>query len=188
MPTPKTLLTHLFLALLAAGSWWLAEQLSPQDKAAAKADNSQIDYYSKNIHRTVLTPEGAPKEVLFAEVMTHYKDDDRTEMERPVMKLHKKDGEPWVIRAEASTSRAGGEAVLLRGKVVITRKDKKGGEVKIVTSNVKYIPDRDYAETREHVLMLATDDATSAEGAEVYFEPVLKIKLLADVRRKHETH
>lgn len=185
----RSLATRMLLVLLALASWWLAERLTPKDESAPKsADNSQVDYYSKNIRRTVLTPEGVPKEILLAEVMTHYKDDNRTEMENPVMVLYKKDGEPWVIRSERSTSLAEGQAVLLRGKVLITRKDSKGDELKIVTSNVKYTPDKDYAETQEHLLMLSKDDTTSATGAEVTFEPVLKVNLLADVRRKHETH
>jgi lipopolysaccharide export system protein LptC len=109
-------------------------------------------------------------------------------MDKPVMTMYKKLGEePWVIRSERSTSLAGGDTVLLRGKVLVTREGQKNGGLKIVTSNVKYIPDKDYAETRENVLMLSKDDETSATGAQVYFEPVLKINLLADVRRKHET-
>jgi lipopolysaccharide export system protein LptC len=189
MPSLRTLATHLLLAALAVGTWWLAESLAPKDEAAAKVDASRVDYYSKNIRRTVLTPEGTPKEVLFAETMTHYKDDNRTDMVMPVMTLYKKTGEePWVVRSEKGTSLAGGGAVLLRGKVLITRQDRKNGDLKIITANVRYIPDRDYAETKEHVQILAKDDETSADGAEVYFEPTLKINLLADVRRKHETH
>jgi hypothetical protein len=78
--------------------------------------------------------------------------------------------------------------VLLHGKVLITRKNDKGEELKIFTSNVKYTPDTEYAETAEFVRMEAKDDITTGTGAQVYFEPVLKINLLADVRRKHETH
>ncbi len=188
MPNPRNFTLPLILILLAGGSWWLAETLAPSAETGLKTDNSQIDYYSKDIHRTVLTPEGTVKEVLFAELMTHYKDDDRTEMDKPVMTLHKKDGEPWIIHSETGTSMAAGKAVLLHGKVLITRKDKNGDEMKIYTSNVKYTPDQDYAETAEHVLMLSKDDTTDGTGAQVYFEPVLKINLLADVRRKHETH
>jgi lipopolysaccharide export system protein LptC len=188
MTSPRALATHLLLALLAAGSWWLAESLAPKDEAENKVDSSQVDYYSKNIHRTVLTAQGTPKEALFAEVMTHYKDDNRTDMDGPVMTLYKDGGEPWTIRAEKGTSLSGGQAVLLRGKVLITRKDNNGEEMEILTSNVTYTPGRDYAETAEPVLMRSKDDTTRATGAQVTFEPVLKINLLADVRRKHETH
>jgi len=188
MFNPRVVVTNLILLVLAGGSWWLAESLTQKETVNAKTDTSQIDYFAKNIHRTVLSPEGKPEEVLFAELMTHYKDDNRTVMEKPTMTLYKKGGEPWVIHAEKGTSLSGGEAVLMSGKVLITRKNDKGEELKIYTSNVKYIPDKDYAETAERVLMLTKDDATSGTGAQVYFEPVLKINLLADVRRKHETH
>jgi lipopolysaccharide export system protein LptC len=188
MLNPRAIANNLLLLLLAGGTWWLAENLTPKDTVEAKVDTSQIDYYSKNIHRTVLNPDGKPKEVLFAELMTHYKDDNRTAMDKPVMTLYKKGGEPWVIHAEKGTSLAGGNAVLLHGKVLITRKNDKGEEMKIYTSNVKYTPDKEYAETADRLLMVSKDDTTSGTGAQVYFEPVLKINLLADVRRKHETH
>jgi len=188
MLNPRAIATNLTLLLLAGGSWWLAESLVQKEAVEAQVDNSQIDYFAKNIQRTVLSPEGKPEEVLFAELMTHYKDDNRTVMDKPTMTLYKKGGEPWIIHAEKGTSLAGGEAVLLHGKVLISRDNGKGEELKIHTSNVKYIPDKDYAETAERILMVSKDDATSGTGAQVYFEPVLKINLLADVRRKHETH
>jgi len=188
MFNPKVVATNTILLLVAAATWWLAESLVQKETVEAKADTSQIDYFAKNIRRTVLSTEGKPNEVLFADMMTHYKDDNRTVMEKPTMTLYKKGGEPWVIHAEKGTSLAGGEAVLLHGKVLISRDLDKGDELKIYTSNVKYTPEKNYAETEERVLMVTRDDATSGTGAQVYFEPVLKINLLADVRRKHETH
>lgn len=187
MLDPKKVSVNLALFIAAAGTWWLAESLVPQEPPPPKLDGGQIDYISKNIRRTVLTAEGKTKEVLVAELMTHYKNDDRTELEKPVMTLYKEKGEPWVIRSDTGTSLSGGEAVWLRGNVLITRKNDKGEEMKIITRNVKYIPNKDYAETSEHVLMVSSSDTTSGEGAQVYFEPVLKINLLGDVRRKHET-
>ena len=174
------------LILLAGGTWWLAETLAPKEVTEQKVEHDQIDYYSKNIHRTVLTEEGIAKEMLFAPLMTHYKNDDRTELDKPTQTLYKKDGEPWVIHSDWGTLTAGGKEVFLRGDVLITRKNEKGDELRIMTTNVKYIPEKEYAETDEHVLMLGPDDASSGTGAQVYFKPDLKINLLADVKRKHE--
>ncbi len=187
MLQPKTIASYLILLALAGGTWWLADRLSPEQAPESRVDQSQVDYYSKNIHRTVLNMEGKPKEVLFAELMTHYKDDDRTEMVKPVLTLYKSKGEPWIIHSDTGTSLSGGKAVLLHGDVLITRKNDKGEELRIITKNVKYNPETEYAETAEHVLMLGPHDASSGTGAQIYFEPTLKINLLADVRRKHET-
>ncbi len=188
MPESKNLLSFFLLVLLAGITWWLAEKLSPKEEVASKLDQSQVDYYSKNLHRMVLSTEGKPKEVLVADLMTHYKNDDRTEMDKPVLTLYKNKGEPWIIHSATGTSLAGGKTILLHGDVLITRKDDKGEELRIITKNVTYIPDTEYAETAEHVLMLGPNDASSGTGAQVYFSPALKINLLADVRRKHETH
>lgn len=188
MATLRAIASKSILLALAAGTWWIADKLTIGEDSSSKTDNSPVDYYSKNIKRTVLSAQGAVKEKLFAELMTHYKNDDRTELERPVQTLYKSNGEPWVISAESGVSLSGGTSVLLNGKVLITRKDSKGEELRIITSNVKYLPDKEYAETADHVTMLGSKDATTSSGAQVYFEPVLKIKLLADVRRKHETN
>ncbi|MDD5034425.1 MAG: LPS export ABC transporter periplasmic protein LptC [Methylococcaceae bacterium] len=177
---------YLVLALLSAGSWWLADKLFPPDSAPVQAETDNVDYYSNNIHRIVLDVTGKPKESLFAVTMTHYKNDDRTEMEKPVMTLYKQDKEPWIIHSETGTSLSEGQAVLLHGDVLITRKNDQGEEIKIITRNVKYTPSEDYAETAEHVEMLGAHDVSSGTGAKVHFEPELLIQLLADVRRKHE--
>jgi lipopolysaccharide export system protein LptC len=182
----RAIATQALLVILAAGTWWLAERWLDKDVGEPKTDSSQIDYYAKKIQRTVLTPEGQPKEMLFAERMTHYKDDNHTEMEKPVMTLYTSSSEPWIIHSERATAQADGKAVLMQGQVLVTHKDKEGEEMKILTSNVKYLPETDYAETADAVQMLATGDSTEAVGAQVYFEPVLKINLLAHVRRKHE--
>lgn len=186
MRSPTAIASKLALMLLAGGSWWLAQTLTPKEVIEPKVDPSQVDYYSKDITRTVLNAEGKPKERLFTPLLTHYKDDDRTELDQPTQTLFKTDGQPWVIHSESGTLVSGGKEVLLHGDVLITRNNDKGEELRIMTSNVKYIPDRNYAETDEHVLMLGPNDASSGTGGQVYFEPVLQINLLAEVRRKHE--
>ncbi len=186
MLDPKTIANKLIWVVLAGGAWWVAENITPKDIIEPQANQDQVDYYSKNITRTVLNEEGIPKEKLFAPLMTHYKNDDRTELDKPIETLYKKQGEPWIIHASSGTLLSKGETVLLHGDVLITRKNDKGEEMRIITTNVKYIPNQDYAETADHVLMLGPNDASSGNGAQVNFEPALKINLLSDVRRKHE--
>ena len=180
--------TYAVLILLAAFSWWLAEQLLPKESLLPKQAHGKIDYYSTRVKRTVMSPEGKPKQLLFAETMTHYQDDDRTEMDKPVMTLYKEGKPPWIIHSETGTSLSGGSAVLLNGNVLITRETDDGGTIEIRTRNVKYDPNRDYAETQEDVIIRSPHDETHATGMQVYFEPELKAHLLANVRRKHEAH
>lgn len=187
MFTPRTVATYLTLGLLAAVTWWLADGLTPTDEKMLKSEPSQIDYYSINVTRTVLDEAGKPKELLFAETMTHYKNNDLTKLKKPVMTLYKKEGEqPWVIHAGAGTVRSGGDTIFLYGNVLITRDVGDNGLLQIMTKNIKVEPDNDYAETQEKVRILSAQDELTGTGMQVHFKPALNIKLLADVWRKHE--
>lgn len=186
MPTARNLSIYLFLGLLAVASFWLAEQLTPKEENGARRERSVVDYYSKGIKRTVLSTEGKPTQTLFADTMTHYQNDDRTEMEKPEMTLYQEGKSPWVIHSETATALSGGTAVLLNGDVLITRKTEDGETIRIITRNVKYDPKAEYAETAEDVVIHAPSDETHATGMKVHFKPQLNFNLLADVRRKHE--
>lgn len=182
----KNIAVYASLVLLAAGSWWIAESLAPLEEKSQPRDLGPVDYYSNGLRRTALDETGAPKETLVARALKHYKKGDRTEMEKPVMTLFKKDGKPWIIASDTGTSLAGGKTLLLDGSVEIVRENERGEKLKILTRDVKYLPDRDYAETAKPVRMFAPQDETAAVGAQIRFEPSLYVKLLADVRRKHE--
>lgn len=186
MFSQRSLRTYVALTALAAGTWWLADYLTPKEAPVTKQSRGKVDYYSTNVSRTVMTPQGKPKSLLFAVTMTHYTGTDETEMEKPVMTLYKPDASPWVIHADTATSLSGGSAVYLNGNVLITRETSRGDIFRIVTRNVKYDPDKDYAETAEHATIFGPQDELSGTGMQVYFEPELKANLLADVRRKHD--
>jgi lipopolysaccharide export system protein LptC len=186
MLSRRSIAAYCMLSAVAAGTWWLAETLTPKETAGPRPSRGPVDYYSTNVSRTVMSPEGIAKELLFAETMTHYKNDDRTEMDKPVMTLFKEGRPPWVINSETATTLSGGAEVVMNGDVLILRETKDGGTLEIVTRNVKYIPDRHYAETAEDVIIRAPREETHGTGMQVYFEPDLKFNLLADVRRKHE--
>jgi lipopolysaccharide export system protein LptC len=179
---------YVALLALAGGTWWLADYLTPKEAPAEKLSRGKVDYYSTHISRTVMTPEGIPKSLLYAVTMTHYKGSDRTEMEKPVMTLYKPGASPWIIHSDTATSLSGGSAVYLNGDVLITRETNQGDIVKIITRDVKYDPDKNYAETAEYATILGPGDKLSGTGMQVYFEPDLRANLLADVRRTHEMH
>ena len=102
MLDPKTIANKLIWVVLAGGTWWVAENITPKDIIEPQANQDQVDYYSKNITRIVLTEEGIPKEKLFAPLMTHYKNDDRTELDKPIETLYKKQGEPCLLYTSPS--------------------------------------------------------------------------------------
>ncbi|MGZ8217532.1 LPS export ABC transporter periplasmic protein LptC [Methylomagnum sp.] len=187
-PTPKSLLTYLVLALLAVGSWWASEIFMPKDESPSKPLPGKVDYYSKALRRTVMDEAGQPKELLVADSLTHYENDNHSELSHPVMTLYSKEGgPPWIIEAESAMLPGEGDDVYLYGEVLIRREaDKNGRTIRIETSNARVQPERQYAETDEFVRMLSPPDIMTGTGAQVFFGDDLKFTVLSNVRRKHD--
>jgi lipopolysaccharide export system protein LptC len=187
MPTLKTLATNLVLVLLALGSWWAAEWLAPKEETPEQPPPGKIDYYSKQIRRTVMDEAGRPKELLLADTLIHYENDNHTELTRPVMTLYSKNakpGPPWVIHADSALLPGEGETIYLQGEVLVERgADKRGKTVRIETSDARAQPDHDYAETDEHVRVLSEGDTMTGDGGQVWFGDYLRFKMLSNARR-----
>lgn len=184
----STLWKNLALILLALGTWWAAERLRPGEEAAARKEAGKIDYYSKNIRRQVMDETGRPKELLLAETLTHYPDDARTELTKPVFTLYGKgNSPPWEFHSETAILPDQGDMIYMNGDVVIVRAaDAKGKTLRILTSNARVRPSQEYAETDEFILMLSPPDRLSGTGAKVHYGEDVHITILSQVRRKHE--
>ncbi|MGX2040967.1 LPS export ABC transporter periplasmic protein LptC [Methylocaldum sp. MU1018] len=185
---PRSLATYLALSALALLTWWLAGIFAPGEETAGPRTYGAIDYYSKNLSRTQMDEYGNPKQLLFAENLTHYVDGSHTELVQPVLTLYGSNGPPWVIHSDTAVMPDEGDTMFLNGNVLILReRDEHGRTLKIVTQNARVQPDNDYAETDEFVQVLSPPDELTGKGAQVHFGDDLKITILAEVRRKHET-
>jgi len=183
----RSLVTYLSLATLALLTWWLAGIFMPDEEPAGPRTYGTIDYYSKNLSRTLMDENGKPKQLLFAVNLTHYMDKDRTELAQPVLTLYGTDGPPWVIHSDTAIMPGEGDTIFLNGNVLILReRDENGRTLKIVTQNARVQPDNNYAETDEFIQVLSPPDEMTGKGAQVHFGDDLKVTILSDVRRKHE--
>jgi len=173
--------------VLMAGSWWLAQQLGPADEQAVKLQPGKVDYYTRGLKRTVMDIDGNPKEYLVTDEMVHYDQEDKAELEAPIMTLYAKDGPPWVIHSETATIPGDSDFIFLNGNVLVLRDaNNEGRTMRIETTNVRAQPNQDYAETDEDIRVISPPDYMSGTGATINFGNELKYKILGNVRRKHE--
>ncbi len=187
MVTARNLLTYASLALAVVGSGWVAEQLAPPAEPREAKTPGQIDYYARNIQRFTADIHGRRRNVLDAEKLTHYHDDDHSELERPVLTLYPSDGPPWVIHGERGTVSSKSTDVFLEGPVLVLRDaDRKGRTFRAETSNVRIKPDEEYGETEDFVEIISPPDELSGIGMQVHFGKALRVTVLSSVRRKHE--
>jgi lipopolysaccharide export system protein LptC len=187
IPALRSLVAYLALATLALLTWWLAGIYTPAEESAGPRSRGTVDYYSKNLTRTLMDENGKPKQLLFTTSLTHYVDQDRSELDRPVLTLYGSEGPPWIIHSDNAVMPGDGDTIFLNGNVRIVReRDQNGRTVKIVTKNARVQPDNSYAETDEFVQVLSSPDELTGTGARVHFGDDLKVTILSNVRRKHE--
>jgi lipopolysaccharide export system protein LptC len=178
---------YLLLGLLALGSWWAAERFGLPIEKGKKLQPGKVDYYSKGLQRTVMDEAGKPKEMLIADELVHYEDENRSELTKPVMTLYTKEGPPWVIHAETATLPGDGKQIFLNGEVLVLRDANRDGRtMRIETRNARVRPDDNYAETDEDIRVISPPDYMTGTGAKLKFGDGIEYTVLANVRRKHE--
>lgn len=181
------LVRYLLLGLLALASWWAAERFGPPVEKGKKLQPGKVDYYSKALQRTVMDEAGKPKEMLVADELVHYEDENRSELTKPAMTLYTKEGPPWVIHAETATLPGDGKQIFLNGEVLVLRDANRDGRtMRIETRNARVRPDDNYAETDEDIRVISPPDYMTGTGAKFKFGDGIEYSVLANVRRKHE--
>jgi LPS export ABC transporter protein LptC len=146
-----------------------------------------MDYYSSDVLRKEFNQEGNLLRSLIAQKMIHFETGDRTELHYPVMTISRHDGTPpWIIHSENAVTNGGSEIIFLNGNVLVTKQNTNGESLKIIARDLRYSPAQNYAESDDNVLMSKSDSELSGRGVQVQLEPHLNLKILANVRRKHD--
>jgi lipopolysaccharide export system protein LptC len=197
----QPLLAHTTEALSAFGSrgktffaiavvlftWWLAGALGPHEAPQKKVKTGRVDYFTKGLRRTVMGEDGNPKEHLVADEMLHYEDEDTAVLFRPVITLFVKQGPPWIINSETAKIPGNSEFIFMNGDVLVEREAHEDSRaIRIETTNVRTIPDKDYAETDEYIRVISPPDYMTGTGATINFGHNLNYRILHDVRRRHD--
>jgi len=180
-------LGKVILALLAAGTWWLAFIQEPEEATIETNKTHKIDYYLKQFNVLSLTETGQPKQKLRADYLQHFSDDDSTELTSPNITMYSADKPDIHIKSDTGYISADGELVLLNGAVNIRRESSKtNADMVIDTHNLKVQLTNNFAETDAFVKIISGKSTVSGTGLQAHFHEPIKVKLLADVRGHHE--
>jgi len=150
----NTLFSLALIAGLAGLTLWL--ERAAQAPAGAKPDPTQHDpdYIIERFTATTFDKSGRPESRLAAQRMTHYPDDETTDLDAPrLVQLHEA-GPPVRISAERGTVTKGGEEVRLYGNVLVLR-DASGTRpgLRMETTYLQVFPKEDIARTPEAVVI-----------------------------------
>ena len=173
-------------AILGAVTFWLWQQLEEDSNQVASTVAHEPDYYIEDMVRNTLDETGALKNILYADLVTHYPDDDSTELLQPRMEIYNGGADPWYVTAESGWVSSGSEVVLLHGEVEIWRLNDNGGrEFEVLTTELRVLPEEQYAETDNPAIIKSETTTTNSIGMRANFAHD-RLELLQEVKSRHE--
>lgn len=173
------------LLLLLAATYWLNQQVQPLAPLQSQ-QRHDIDYSVDHFTAVTLNLQGQPRYTLAAEKLWHYPDDDSTHLQMPKITNLYANRPPTLTTAQTGMISSKGDDVYLYDDVNILRPASGDiGEQRFVTGYLHVIPDRDWAETNQSIVMTSRRDVIRAVGMELD-NKARTVKLLSNVRANHE--
>lgn len=173
----------IFLIVLligAAMSWW-AMSITEPNLDTFTASKEGPDHFMEKFTATKLSDAGKPEHRLHAERMTHYPNEKHSDVIKPRVTFFKEDGSTWIAEANEGKVLGDGKEVLLIDDVYIVRPGPPETKVTINTTNLRVVPKKNFAETKNTIVMQQNENTVTATGMQAYFT-IGKIKLLSEVR------
>ncbi len=178
----KNIVIGIALLFFATLTFWLAQSSKDQSRANTPQSHTP-NYYFHGVSAVLMSPQGVPSQQLVAKEMTHYPDDDSTELVLPNLTIYDDSNPPWLINAETGWVSGDGEVLLLSGKVKIDRSSAPNiRAMHMRTEDLRIQPKENYAETDAKIHAWSHGDIIDAKGMRAWFNKPIRIKLLANVK------
>jgi lipopolysaccharide export system protein LptC len=164
----NTLFSLALAAGLAALTMWLERTVQAPSGSQPNALEHDPDFIVEHFTATNLDKAGRPESRLTARRMTHYPDDETTELEEPRLVQFREQGPPVRISAERGTVTKDGDEVRLYGNVVVLREATDARPaLQMDTTYLQVLPKEDIARTPEAVVI--TEGASRLTGVGLDF-------------------
>lgn len=162
---------------------WLFQGQPDKGPAITPQTQNTPDSFMENFTTQVLDKQGRPQYQLQAARMTHYADDNHSELVQPKFTTFRPDGQRWTVVAETGRAENGSEQIFLNGEVTIERfPDTLGpSDLQIHSRDVLVRPADDYAETDQATTIVRGEGVLKAVGFQVRFREG-RMQLLSQVR------
>jgi len=175
------------LLFITLSSWWLLEQQQSEEVVPIKLEGHSADYFSEGYKKVEMDGMGNPVSILEAKTLTHFKDDQTTELAQCKITFFNSDGSSWIIQADAGVLWANGNDLFLNGVVHINRAPVEGVRpVQINTSDLRVKLDQSYAETDNWAEIITPPDRTEGTGLQMIYSKPIQLELMHTVKGRYE--
>lgn len=173
------------LLLLAALSWWLAQESAKQ---LPKGPAQHVpDFFTEQMETIEMDEKGQPDRRLLSNKTIRYLDDETTELEQMKLILYQDQDPPWTLEAKRGWLSKDRKEAWLREDVVIDRQAAEGiRPYHMTTTELHLRREPDYAETERPVTLISEQSRMESIGMQAWLEPEVRVHLNARVRGHHE--
>ncbi|MFA0811366.1 LPS export ABC transporter periplasmic protein LptC [Microbulbifer epialgicus] len=178
----------LVVTLISAGLWF--SESPPEELLGIRPTPQQHDQAADLIIRGAKTrhfnEDGNLAYRVDAEQITYYqfKLRDRAELTEPRMLFYQDDQPKWRTESRQGVAYNRGERLVLSGDVEIDELPTPGG-IKLQTSSITILPDKEFAETDKVVTISSGPNRTIGKGMRVYLNED-RVEILSDVKSNYD--
>jgi lipopolysaccharide export system protein LptC len=172
----------ILIALLAALTFWLDRKVQEPAKDPDRGQRLDPDFTVEGMSAVRMNPDGTRRYALTAKKLAHYPVGDNTQVDAPILVYFDNQRAPVTVRADSAELIKGGEEVIFQGNVQIIRDafdDQR--ELGIFTTDLRVIPEREFASTDKPVRLVEGDSTASAVGLE-FDNKTRQLKLLSQAK------
>lgn len=174
---------------LAMATWWYAELMSNWDNSVTKQSPHARDYYMKGLTKTVMDASGEPEQVLIADHLDHFGDDNTSELLNPELTLLDSKRPSWILQSNTGLVTPDAQEIFLGGEVNIDRAGgKQSPPIKITTKDLTVKFTQNYAQSENYTEIVSPEKRISAVGARIHFAYPVRVNLNSNVRGHYEIH
>lgn len=159
------------LLVIAGFSYWALDTLTEGDATKLNELAHYPDYYLENFTTLTMNEDGTPKNRLRAVYMSHYQDDNTSELHKPELEIFRVDRPSIMITADNGWVTSNNDVILLSGNVYLHQDDELGNlKVELIAEDARVLVDKKYAETDKAATFITKRTVTNSIGMRIYFQ------------------
>jgi len=180
------IITIILLIIFSTASIFAVLAAKKITVTTTKAANSP-DFFITNAIYTQFDHNGDISNQFYTNKITHFTSYNSYVFEKPSIKMHNANEQPWNITANKGKSERGKSTIYLWDNVKVTQAaSPNNSDFDITTDALTVHPDIKFAETTEPIIIIQSESIATAIGAQTNFKEGT-VKLLSNVKCQYET-
>ncbi|MCD6038902.1 MAG: lptC [Gammaproteobacteria bacterium] len=159
----NAIISFLIILALSLSSWFIF--IAKHTQALHSEASHRPDAFMEEVIATIINKEGTPALKIEAPKMTHYPDNDTTDIKTPHITMYRHSPEPWHIRANYAKATQGLSQIYFWDHVIIHHiSDRTNPTTTMITRTLTVFPDTQIAQTNDNVTLTQPDTTIQGVG------------------------